>query len=54
MNECGEVELVDEYVDMSGCERASIRHVTSAISVVALKPSFYRRDFCTNAACVYR
>ena len=34
-----EVELVDEYVGRSGCERPNTGHVTSAISAVALKPA---------------
>lgn len=51
MNECNELELVDEYVGMSGCERLSTGHVTSSISAVSLKPRVYRRVFYTRAAC---
>lgn len=53
MNECSEVELVDECVGMSGCERTTTGHVTSVISAVALKPCVYCRVFYTNAACFY-
>lgn len=54
MNECSEVEVVDVYVGMSGCERASTAHVISVISaVVTSKPCVCRRDFYTNAARFY-